>query len=63
MAGAKLFISYAHEDEELRSQLDAHLAVLIDAGTIEVWHDRHIAPGMEWATEIDDKLASVTSSS
>ena len=52
----KLFISYSHRDEELRQQLDKHLASLKRQKVIEAWHDRKIEAGMEWAQKIDDNL-------
>ncbi len=58
MAGksVELFISYSHRDEELRQQLDKHLASLKRQKVIEAWHDRKIEAGMEWAKQIDDNL-------
>lgn len=52
----KLFISYSHRDEELRQQLDKHLASLKRQKVIEAWHDRKIEAGMEWAKQIDNNL-------
>jgi hypothetical protein len=51
-----LFISYAHEDEALRQQLDKHLATLRREGLVEAWHDREITAGKDWAGEIDAAL-------
>lgn len=53
-----VFISYAHEDEPLRQQLEAHLSLLRRQGLIATWHDRQIVPGTEWAGEIDARLES-----
>lgn len=52
----ELFISYSHRDEELRQQLDKHLAALRRQKVIEAWHDRKIEAGTEWAREIDNNL-------
>lgn len=52
----KLFISYAHKDEDLRVELNEHLSNLQAQGTIAGWHDRQILPGQEWANEIDKEL-------
>ena len=47
MAAAKVFLSYAHEDDAHRAALVDHLTPLIDAGVLlEVWHDRQIQPGL-----------------
>ncbi len=51
-----VFFSYAHQDEALRDQLQAHLAVLERQGLIRTWHDRRIGAGQDWAGEIDAKL-------
>ena len=51
-----LFYSYAHEDEELRDQLDKHLRLLERQGLIASWHDREIRVGDDWASEIDAHL-------
>jgi hypothetical protein len=53
-----LFYSYAHEDEELRNQLDKHLRLLERQGLITTWHDREIRAGDNWANEIDFHLES-----
>ena len=52
----KLFYSYSHEDEELREQLEKHLAILRWQGVITDWHDRKIGAGREWEGEIDEHL-------
>jgi len=52
----RLFISYAHLDEDLRQELDNHLSNLRRQQTISGWHDRRIAPGQEWAEQIDNAL-------
>ncbi len=52
----KVFCSYAHADEEWRQKLEMHLSLLIHEGTIELWYDRKIRPGTDWAREIDDHL-------
>ena len=55
----ELFYSYSHKDEELRDQLENHLAMLKREGVISGWHDRRISAGQEWDGEIDDHLNSV----
>src|SRR5262249_29995582 len=52
----KLFISYAHRDEDFRLELNDHLSNLQRRQIISGWHDRRIVPGQEWATQIDDAL-------
>ncbi|MFB4204859.1 hypothetical protein KBTX_03206 [wastewater metagenome] len=41
----KLFFSYSHKDEELRNELETHLALLQRQGVISSWHDRRITAG------------------
>ena len=53
---AKLFYSYAHEDEALRDELDKHLAILRRQGIISSWHDRMISAGSQWEDDIHESL-------
>ena len=43
----EIFYSYAHEDEELRGELEKPLALLRRHCVITDWHDRNIAAGTE----------------
>jgi tetratricopeptide (TPR) repeat protein len=52
------FCSYAHEDEELRKELEKHLKILERLNLISVWLDRKIGEGGEWKKEIDEQLES-----
>lgn len=54
----KLFLSYSHQDENLRKELEKHLASLRREGVIDVWQDRRIGPGDEFAREISNQLES-----
>ncbi|SEF12284.1 TIR domain-containing protein [Rhizobiales bacterium GAS191] len=40
-----VFFSYSHKDEELRDQLETHLATLKRQGVISTWHDRRLVAG------------------
>jgi hypothetical protein len=53
---ATLFFSYSHADEGLRDQLEKQLSMLKRQGLIEVWHDRRIDAGQDFAGEIDRHL-------
>ena len=53
-----LFISYAHRDEGLKTQLDKHLTPLKLQKIIEKWSDRQIEGGQDWAHQIDSNLKS-----
>ena len=55
-----VFISYAHEDEPLRQQLEAHLSLLRRQGWIVDWHDRQILAGEEWVQKIDEHLEAAS---
>src|SRR5215469_1782194 len=52
----EVFISYAHEDEALKVELEKHLALLRKQGLITVWHDRDISAGTDWVHEINTRL-------
>jgi len=54
--GLSVFISYAHEDEEIKIQLSKHLSALEHQGLVTTWHDRKIVAGTEWKSEIDNNL-------
>jgi TPR repeat protein len=53
-----VFYSYSHKDEDLRLELEAHLAALRRSGLISEWHDRMIDPGQQWKDQIDQYLDS-----
>ena len=53
---AHVFFSYSHADEELRNELEKHLAGLLRQGVITTWHDRRIGPGEELHGHIDEQL-------
>lgn len=48
-----VFLSYSHADEALRDQLEKQLSLLKRQGIIEVWHDRRIGAGEDFARAID----------
>lgn len=48
----KVFISYAHEDENYKDDLKKHLKALERLKKIKVWDDRSINAGSEWNAEI-----------
>lgn len=54
----EVFVSYAHEDEELRRRLAKHLAILEREGLIQPWHGRQITPGTPWERVIDKHINS-----
>jgi hypothetical protein len=51
-----VFISYSHKDEDLKTQLDAHLATLKGQGLVDAWHDRRIKAGDEFDSAISAEL-------
>ncbi len=53
---ASLFFSYSHKDEDLRDQLETHLAGLKRQGVISAWHDRRITAGQNLDQAIDENL-------
>src|SRR5256884_7655138 len=52
----EIFCSYAHEDEALLRQLEAHLGGLKHQELISTWHDRRIIPSQDRAQTIDTHL-------
>jgi hypothetical protein len=55
-AKLRLFISYSHEDEKMKNELDKHLIMLKRSGKVEVWNDRRLMAGEEWDTGIKDEM-------
>lgn len=51
-----LVFSYSHVDEALRNELEKHLSPLKRMGKITTWHDRRIAPGLEFEHQIDQVM-------
>lgn len=47
-----IFLSYAHEDEDLCSSLVKHMQLLKREGLINEWYNRRISAGAVWADEI-----------
>lgn len=54
----KLFFSYSHKDEDLRNELETHLALLRRQGIISSWHDRRIMAGSDFGQAISAELES-----
>ena len=52
------FLSYSNQDEDLRNELEKHLAALRRDGVIDIWQDRRIGPGDEFDREISNQLES-----
>ena len=51
-----VFMSYSHVDEDLRNQLEKHLAALKRQGAITTWHDRRILPGDDLDGQVSEQL-------
>ena len=52
----KLFISYAHADEAMKSEMDKHLIGLKRSNKIAVWQDRMLIGGDSWNDTIRKEL-------
>lgn len=52
----EVFLCYAHKDDRLREKLAVYLRGLQRQGIFNVWYDREISAGAEWAREIDKHL-------
>lgn len=53
---ASVFISYCHADQELRGQLQTHLALLRRQGYADIWTDHCIRPGEDFESTISTAL-------
>ena len=53
----RVFVSYAHRDEEFKDELMTMLVGLERRGTIASWQDRKIEPGDDWMAEIQRAIA------
>ena len=58
MAKSKLnvFMSYSHEDESMKIELDKALIMLKRSDKIDVWQDRMLIAGQEWDDTIKKEL-------
>ncbi|MGF1937518.1 MAG: toll/interleukin-1 receptor domain-containing protein [Nostoc sp. ChiQUE02] len=56
MKSIEVFISYHQKDEELREELEMHLATLLREKLITSWHKREIIAGQEFQDEINKYL-------
>ncbi|MCB2358673.1 toll/interleukin-1 receptor domain-containing protein [Clostridium estertheticum] len=56
MRKLKVFLSYSHKDEEMKTILDIHLSMLKRNDIIETWNDRCITVGSELEEEILSNL-------
>lgn len=54
----QVFISYSHQDEQIKDELIKHLSPLRRLNLIDAWHDRKISAGDKWDTAITDALQS-----
>jgi tetratricopeptide (TPR) repeat protein len=52
----KVFISYSHEDAKWLERLHVHLKPIEREGTIDLWDDTKIKPGIQWKQAIIDAL-------
>ena len=57
-AGYRVFVSYSRRDEKLKERLLDHLSIMIQSGSIQVWHDRLISPGTDWQREIENRICT-----
>ena len=52
----KVFLSYSHEDENMKNILDKNLVMLKRSDKIDVWQDRAIKAGDVWDDQIRREL-------
>lgn len=51
-----VFISYSHNDEKWRKQLETQLRPILYEAKIDAWSDTRIQAGQDWQTEIEQAL-------
>ncbi len=57
--GCRVFCSYTHHDEDLKTALESHLAPLVQSGDISVfWSDRKITAGTDIDLKVREELES-----
>ena len=54
----RLFLSYSHQDEDLRKEVEKHRAALRWDGVIDIWQNGRIGPGDEFDLEISNQRES-----
>lgn len=54
----KAFLSYSHQDQHYRDELETRLAMLKREGLVELWHDQRIGAGEPIDTTIAQQLES-----
>ena len=52
----EVFCSYSHKDEQYRREFEAHVSLMKRQNLIQIWQDRKILGGGDWAGEIDAHL-------
>src|SRR5258707_1293285 len=56
IAGGRIFVSYAPQDQTLQKELKEHLRPLQREGLAELWPDRDMSAGTAWEQERSDHL-------
>jgi hypothetical protein len=54
-----IFVSYSHADRKWLDRLETHLTPYVRGERLDLWDDTKIAPGANWAAEIDRALGEV----
>ena len=52
-----IFVSYSHADRDWLERLQTHLAPHVRGEKLDLWDDTKIAPGADWAAEIDQAIS------
>jgi hypothetical protein len=52
-----IFVSYSHADRDWLDRLRMHLAPYARGERLDLWYDGRLAPGDDWAAEIDRAIA------
>lgn len=54
----KTFISYSHDNVNLKQRFETHLVPLAREFGIEIWSDNQLQPGQEWYLKINENFES-----
>lgn len=54
----RLFLSYSHNDQELKKEFDKQLIALKRSYNVSIWQDKNIGGGSEWDENIKKELAT-----
>jgi hypothetical protein len=58
LGSVEVFCSYSHKDEQYRREFETHVSLMKRQNFIQIWQDRKILAGDDWAGDIGSHLNS-----